>query len=98
MKVFLLDGETLDCLANSSHLSRFFSAAEFGPGAGGFAAGVADGLAGAVVAGAGTAGVAGGGGFPSRLRPALRVFFFFVRGPARAVRLPLSSCPASLFF
>ena len=59
MKVFLLDGETLDCLAISSQLSRFFSIAEFGFGAGGFAAGVA----GAVVAGAGTAGVAGRAAF-----------------------------------
>lgn len=31
MKAFLLDGETLDCLDKSSHLSRFFSVAEFGP-------------------------------------------------------------------
>ena len=60
MKVFLLDGETLDCFAKSSHLSRFFSAAEFGPGAAGVAAEAGDGWAGAVVAGAGTAGVARG--------------------------------------
>jgi len=29
MKSFFLDGETLDCLANSSHLSCFFAVAEF---------------------------------------------------------------------
>ena len=67
MKSFVLDGETLDCLAISPHLSRFFSVAEFGFGADGLAAGVAaegaDGLAGAVVAGAGTAGVAGRAAF-----------------------------------
>jgi hypothetical protein len=55
MKAFFVDGETLDCLAISSHLSRFFSTAEFGL----VAAEAADCLAGAVVAGAGTAGVAG---------------------------------------
>jgi hypothetical protein len=56
MKPFFVDDETLDCLANSSHLSRFFSVAEF-------AVEAADGWAGAVVARAGTAGVAGRAGF-----------------------------------
>jgi 4-carboxymuconolactone decarboxylase len=63
MNAFFVDGETLDCLAISSHLSRFFSVAEFGLGAAGVAAEGADGLAGAVVAGAGTAGVAGRAAF-----------------------------------
>src|SRR5258708_2882172 len=61
MKVFFVDGETLDCLAISSHLSRFFSVAEFD----GLAAAAAEGLAGAVVPGAGTAGVAGRAAFVS---------------------------------
>src|SRR3954470_18779700 len=52
IKAFFVDGETLDCLAKSSHLSRFFSVAEFVLEPDGLAAvEVADGLAGAGVAG-----------------------------------------------
>jgi hypothetical protein len=68
MKSLLLDGDTLDCLAISSHLSRFFSAAELRLAAGAFAAGgfaaeAAEGWAGAVVAGERAAEVAGRASF-----------------------------------
>ena len=92
MKAFLLDGETLDCLAKSSHLSRLFSAAEFGPGAGGFATGVADGLAGAAVARAGTAGVAGRAAFFSGFAAASGFVLALAERQALTNALRLSPC------
>src|SRR3954447_22459547 len=78
MKAFFVDGETLDCLAKSSHLSRFFSVAEFALEADGLAAAEPAGdLPGAVVAGARTGGVAGRAAFLSGLAAASGFTFDF---------------------
>jgi hypothetical protein len=80
----------LDCLAISSHLSRFFSVAEFGFEADGLAAGeAAEGLA-------GVAGVAGRAAFVSGFAPASG--FVLALAETQALTYALRSSPFSPFF